>query len=371
MQHLWLDRDGLAEPDRVKLYDRVQYDGEGFTGFLDRLGIGKVGLLTRIDAQARQEVEGHSYDHNERDYLTSVVQEWLFIGLVMDFFESVGHKIAREELIESVDGVQYLTTATLKQILMTTLCKAVHGEDAAYQIQSYLQTSSESEQIDFERSIYAEARKHAEQSKGIWAAANLHLVEQRLWRNIYTAECSLRFATNSRYDTTCTACWIIMESLIIIASWLFDVDMPQPVQPPFMWYLHSDACKRQALCLSLFSRLVLGCTATDMYISTLLQPVRTQHHDECKSFGPCHAKNLLPAGPLHRTDCDQTCKLEDISPTDMEVLCEALRTDHWGIIVFIDDEPASSRYRMESNQAGRPYIAISHVWYVALHSHSI
>lgn len=160
MEHLWLDHEHQRPLDQVRVLGLVGYDYHGFSGFLARLNntavkvrdtgfqyseelahlnyirnvntrqvVPYAKLVSTNDKTVEENLNGFPGDEaartehgpNDRRYMLSEAQEWLFFGLCIDVFDELGMKIRREHLISTSEGRQSLSTQHLLNMFRVTL----------------------------------------------------------------------------------------------------------------------------------------------------------------------------------------------------------------------------------------------------------
>lgn len=106
MDHLPIPEEYRERAWKVRYLGLVKYDGAGFEGFPERLGIDQSKLL-------EGNLEGHT-----RDYAESALQEWLFFAVLHEFSKACEVPLDLTEFIKTnPDGTRYVSSEPFIQYL--------------------------------------------------------------------------------------------------------------------------------------------------------------------------------------------------------------------------------------------------------------
>ena len=275
MDHLPLPRNHsphLNIPYLAQMDRDLSYDGQGFTGFLERKGIKNQSF--RIDHSASEFTE-HA----------AIFQSWCFFGLVIDFFDAVGLKVALGEFIsDQGNGGTHLTTHRLPQLAhsMETMTRDMHisqRADIYSKVKPCLVTAS----------IAVRRLAQSKVGNSVWHVVHLSvLILGEYLTNItkYFLQCT---------DPTPSPWWgrnKLARELMDSAGWCPSLSkslLDQEVDQTSIYYLsrmREPDTKRDHI----------DCTPSRCKLEKLnVKTYKTQHADECLGPNMCHDLCLEPS----------------------------------------------------------------------------
>ncbi|KAL9090847.1 MAG: hypothetical protein Q9159_001788 [Coniocarpon cinnabarinum] len=102
MEHIWLDVDHQWEPEHVPVIGKVNYDDGEFDTFPERMGYTQDSLLRGL---RREPFDATAL---------SVIQEWLFFGLLQEVLTALGYPYQRSEFEKRIEGSTQIFATTSK-----------------------------------------------------------------------------------------------------------------------------------------------------------------------------------------------------------------------------------------------------------------
>ena len=399
MEHLILDPRVQGPPEQVPMLGLVEYDNVELWTFPWRCGYSNVGLKQTAvpelkerwatESQAKaitgskrsklfmigQSVVSRFSDsfervaesivplRGERDggdrwHALSVIQEWLFFGLLLEFGKIVDHPVYREDFIRvtaegcfiSTEKVPDLIVPVVRRILRSVNCD---GEDDVEtplidQIKNYQSTVSEEEK-----------QRYVPRLEKIIRRASIYLY------NCLGAERTAyeSFAIPDEVTGTLEIAFAVVETLDQVTQHLFGTSsvMNAPTIPD-MWLERGRA---NGLCPNkLFRNQSLLTSVTAQYLHTSIFSNHTRSHELCTK-GECKEHWDLNRLPYHCANCDGDCEHVWLDATGQERMRDALTNDSYPLCVItcsndgdLGLELIDSSWLMD----GHSYVAISHVW---------
>lgn len=399
MDHFWLDRDGQREPEIVPLVGLVIYDGGDWARFPERLGY-NLDFYTLVRLRGEDGQDGNDH-HISTQMFYSMLQEWLFIGSLIEIFRVLGLTTSREDFISSRDGALTLYTGRLAElfrrlmlnrtdeqlpwtpdmredidlgVMMDELLTTEPPDLAKARRLRITETRSPEQFVQAMNKDVDTLRLQERNEKAAKAARNSPETRTSLIEISRILETATSFLDNSDRYLIANGMREVAGSAHMLSSILILESMEKMTEillrralmvPTFGMLRHSEAVEKRfresGLCLTRRNHLV---RPTRCYVaSTLIRPVRNDH-SPCTSYS-C---NVIPTDfaelPRHRDDCNGRCGKVCLDDEQSKKLYDLLDEGSFGVIEINTSHQYIRTLRVrDSRDCPNGYIVFSHVWY--------
>ena len=379
MDHIWIDREAQKSPELVPVIAKVQYDNAEFDTFLRRCGVDADALKKSAFRFHGKSDSGASSVGEEQLQKLSIVQEWLFFGLINEVGRILGTKIQRADLIREIRGSQIIWTANLPRVL----------EKAAEPIlERYLHRNSDKQDVynvvsNWHGVKVSEAQNLQRYYKDLppfqklrlhWSTAFQEtehlgqLLQELSWKCRTFLRSCLSFSGSDEPAPLAVNIWVsafvLAETIAEFAEKVFRV-----VRRPVRFKVDHFWVRRalvNGLCPTKVFREVSN--VTTLYLTTSIRGDQVIHND-CKygrwtTSNSCSAVADRDQLPFHRSHAIEY-RCENITPNvrNYDEVKQILTRGSYPICEFLEKEHQSMELRFFDCAAEeRGYVAISHVW---------
>jgi hypothetical protein len=360
--------DHLPIPERLRsqvpsvpwLRHAPPYDRKGFEGFPERIGMSEDVIMTEISAEWREHGQMQEapmiVDMPRREYIESVLQEWLWFGLMHEF--ELACSVEKDDADGSFtvvrDGKLVLDTTPLmayvRKVLLVELFKSpLSWDQERIKESSSAMLFAEWRRVKSEGSTFGQVRrKYAQATAGF--ARCLKRVRNITRIVLDESRPILRFEIALSIDILCSTLHHLVNTL-----WSQFIDME--ARPLF----YTNKFKRKMLSRNWCPARIESLLTEDLpcqYIFSLLPSSAEVSHRSCHRRA-CHQRPKDPGNmkPSHRmSDCE--CEIISFDETEL------IRVLHLG------GNPGVAKVRSPNGTVsyeivdvrGRDFIAISHVF---------
>ena len=281
-------------------------------------------------------------------------QEWFFFGVLVEIANVLQIQFNREDFIRQAnDGGLVLTTQKLPEFMERTHKRTSGTVGKIRIVKDVLRRSQRGEQLMRGRSC-------------------LELASSRLISINYLSLDETNNLEYIRFRNIWQCCWILCESLWRVLQIHFTAQHMRSPLPskPFLQKTYGARLRAGAHCPSRIKNLITG-TMSDGYFASSLVDERQRDHSLCSMTSCEHSHALSGTGlPRHRPphECGGWCKFITIEYWQYYTMQQILDTGSFPVLALQTDDfgmPISLQVA-DAKQHDLRYVAISHVWYVAL-----
>ena len=384
MEHLFQNLEQQSLPIKVPVLDLCRYDGHDFQTFPERHGytpddhLREAVFVKRAAQDLEQENQPSlSSPPQVRKYALSLVQEWLFFGLLVTFGKIFQITVRREDFIRVEEGIEYHCTAKLVEIARQVL-ESYLGADL--RLQYSRRTLLERFKTRWKKILEPRGSKRdtaddaAETEKTIqWTSLDFARYSDPARKEgkqlnflIETATKFLRGAVyNDSYEVDDTSlpiwlsCYILAESLDNLSTWLL-ADSP----------MSTAACRSgdhlvqrltKAKDCQRFQRLdeELG-FSTDRLLTITALGGAIDNHSTCDEHR-CSLITDINRLPSHQNTCSGQCANVCLG-TESRSLGRTILNGNDFVLCKMSIENDRPIVDLVPRKTCSSYIAISHVW---------
>ena len=362
----------------------ARYDGQGFAGYLSRMGLDEVKVLE------------NDLGEHDREWVESCLQEWLFFGLLDEFFKtcSMDSRIRREppsmlnSLVDAMNKIwnlewpdltrseglnveDFIRIANGHDVLTTSKLPGIISTAIKSKAQSLM---SEAEIVKAEAYIYPpRIYMGYTRLRGFRDPSCPQASLSRWQETLQTAYTFLK-AMYDRYPDSSDsplrpeillACTILYESLSEASLHLFFLEENHydTVFPGEFNKFFAGLWQKRGLCPCRVAKVDLF-NASLMYFSGMLITPDSSDHSDCISVwqGGCKAPplKLEQMTAKHDSLCaTQNCPSYIAEQSKVEHI---LGVGSFPVITRSKSSSGVSMYSINDGSSSGPYVAISHVW---------
>lgn len=379
MEHLHFDGIRHLDPLPLRYFGGlVEFDGQDFHTFLDRIGAEESELLMMT---VMPEVTGKT----DVALANCIIQEWLFFGVLHAFFAAFGVRVVRRDFIELRDGDTFVTTRSLPAL-------AVRLFD--HQTDALLRTDNQHGQSYYRHVLDGQARRDPVAARRALEAYVNDLKAQdlpdrekaikrfeppaarartgaKVWDCLKHAQRFLRGMhdiTRKSYLPMLTdlnlylSVQMLLESLGFLALRFSKDNHRMDVIGVEMFPIWTQRAHDAGQCPRRIDVVFAG-SVSQKYFATSLRTESTLDHSNC-SAKQCNANSVDIENdlPHHHKDCDGTCEAIGLSESNLSRMKHLLEEGTFGILRFVEDSEGKLSIQVVNARDGVAYTALSHVW---------
>ena len=341
MDHIWLDKEAQEEPELVPLYGEAPPNHGDIVTYPLEFGLKPRDLIRMV-------IEESSLPNPNTTLINSLVQEWLFFGLLKQYFRISGLDVQRSDFITERDGRLVVTTAQLghmTQGIMYLRLQRIH----------HAMMSGGSDRPDqslvriFQQEEPGDRQTKEDDRLAFGELPELLNAVQRILKTL--------LLNNVLLDGPNVFSNVIMvESLQTVAETVHQCRVDVSTIPKQHIWQTRFQCR--GLC-----QVPLLDGNTEIYMAASLQAVDRGDHSHCTMTGPCIASNQTIQLPLHTVACGGVCRTIALTTEDLLALEDSIEHDSWGVLRFTSDSEDSADFKVMPNHTETvDFVAFSHVW---------
>jgi hypothetical protein len=277
---------------------------------------------------ALEDLRFHLFFQYEPRHLESVLQNWLFFGLL----SAILPEFDEQDFLISRNGQTLVTTEKLNAYLR-----------GWYDVQAQASNTTAEKHVQFYKNL-----RILDEARHVVSIVSDYLKSSGI--NLFPA----------LPPSVALSCAIVGETLELANKAILDPN--NELRSPGEWSTGSlllEHMEIQGWCPFIVADLERDRSLHEKYyLATIGPPLVERNHQRCSDW-ECRAKEFLPQDVQHTTSgCG--CKLHEIPIQDLRALIEPHKTP---ILKFdYDGQQSEGRLNMETADTSTPYVAISHVW---------
>lgn len=377
MDHLWLDKVAQQPPEQVPVLGLVKYDDSDFWTFPERCGYSQDSLKEAAFGTPKPIHGGGEVSKDDQQLGLSVLQEWLFFGLLNETGRILGSSFCREQFIRTWNGSPIASTKMLPTVLEEAIAPLMDASlrcDNPDAVDALAQTFILSD-VDMEDpELLKQCFSHLTLLERIDMFSELPSKENtRIGEELEDlARASRRFLERgfsysdviSSFDESvsiCISAFLLAETISEFASKVFSAS--SELIPPSLDDFWFQRAMSNGRCPSRIFREAKS--ITEVYLATSMKSNYVEDHSNCvwSDLAECKVSQQFREPPSHHSSCQGDCNVLGVSALGHSKIKRSLSQGSYPICEIEMTEGDSLQVNAQENiRQTREYVAFSHVW---------